>query len=180
MDEWIRSIRLFAWGVAKRWWVIVVGLLLGIVGLVDFLSEGQVDIPEWIALLAGVLALLVASFVTFHEMRLQVVRMEADLRPVFDRREAIQSVAEQRDEGLTLRGNLIGLGSNEAGKPLYDTWFSETVTALERVAPQFVGEFKRGGWKAADIIGILDPELNDLILRLDWRLERLGSIIQSL
>ena len=157
MDEWLRSIRLFIWGVAKRWWVIVVGLLLGIVDVVEFWSEGEVNIPDWIAWLAGVLGFLVASLMTFHEMRLQAVRTEADLRPAFDQREAIQSMAEQRDEGLSLRENLIGMGSYEAAKPLYDTWFSETVAALERLAPQFVGEFKRGGWKAADITGIPDP-----------------------
>ena len=99
-----------------------------------------------------------------------------------DRREAVRKVAAQQEKGLELRQKMLAADTAAAAKALYDPWFIESVSILGEHAPEYVGEFKRGIPQASDIVGagITDAQLNDLILRLDLRITRLGEIVRAL
>lgn len=145
------------------------GAVPAVIGITASALDLKVPLSVWVG--CFLLGLIVAQYRTYQDRRpIPGLSMRPEAR-----------VAGRRDSGLDLRESLITDNYyDDAVKALYNNWYAGTLGLLEEVAPTYAGEFRRGGWNAGSVIGISDPRLSDLIMRLDWRLERLGGIIQAM
>ncbi len=63
-----QSVKEYVRAVGKRWWVLVVGVCLPIIGIIlDAWQE--LAIPNWVWFVIIIVGLVIASFLAFHELR---------------------------------------------------------------------------------------------------------------
>ena len=64
-----RSALLFGWGLLHRFFLLVPGILLGVLNLVEMATGATIAVPGWVFWSVLGVGVLVAAFLTFHELR---------------------------------------------------------------------------------------------------------------
>lgn len=65
-----QSIREYISAVVRKWWAII-GFLIGALGLISLVSSITILLPYWAWLIIGLIALMVAQFLVYREVRKQ-------------------------------------------------------------------------------------------------------------
>jgi hypothetical protein len=177
---WVASGGLLLWGIAKRWWAWIVGVVIGALDVIAFALGVDVTVPTWAVWTLIGFGLAIAAIGTFHETRMEGVRATAALRHYSNRRGLAQQLAEQQTRGNRLRNQCDALGDAEYERLSKDMneWCMDTRNVLLTVASEYIPEFERDGGASYAYEG--PRRLSNLKVRLDGRLLRLGRIIEHL
>ena len=79
--------------VINKWWWIVVGVVGGAIGVFPLLGI-DINIPQWIGLTVLFLAIIIAQYMTYVELRKGQAKIGVALRNKFDSKDIYKQIKE--------------------------------------------------------------------------------------